>query len=47
MGAPLAVLVIVVVVAVAAFAWGFLTGVRFGALTPDEVRRLTDEDQPQ
>ncbi len=46
MGMALAVLVIVVVVAVAAFAWGFVTGVRFGCLTPDEARQLTDEDRP-
>lgn len=46
MGMALATLVIVIVVAVAAFAWGFVTGVRFGALTPEEVRQLTDEDRP-
>lgn len=47
MGAALAFLVILVVAAVAAFAWGFITGVRFGALTPEEVRQLADEDRPQ
>lgn len=47
MGIAFAVLVILVVVAAGSFAWGFITGVRFGSLPPDEFRRLTDEDQPQ